>query len=127
LDTSTGSIDFSVKQQQQQQQQQDDTNYGPCYDRGASGQQLSTSLPPPPLMENAFHVSVAPVSQLQNGVPPADVVLIVSIGPILFRNHPIHSRLNPLNNAFVKVSALPPKIGSRRPPFVPLKARPPTE
>jgi hypothetical protein len=39
------------------------------------------------LLENAFHVSVAPVAQPLKGAPPADVVLIVSIGPILFRMH----------------------------------------
>jgi hypothetical protein len=42
--------------------------------------------PPPPTLEHAFHVSVAPITQPLNGSPPADVVLIVSIGPVLFRN-----------------------------------------
>jgi hypothetical protein len=51
----------------------------------SSSQQLPAAVPPPPTLENAFHVSVAPVTQALKG-PPVDVVLIVSIGPILFRN-----------------------------------------
>jgi hypothetical protein len=51
-----------------------------------SSQLLPAAAPPPPTLENAFHVSVAPVTQALKGGPPVDVVLIVSIGPVLFRN-----------------------------------------
>jgi hypothetical protein len=46
------------------------------------------ALPPPPTMENAFYVSVAPIVQQQPGVLPSEVALIVSIGPVLFRKLP---------------------------------------
>ncbi len=51
-----------------------------------TSQPLPAAAPPPPTMENAFHVSVAPITQPLQAGPPVDVILIVSIGPILFSN-----------------------------------------
>jgi hypothetical protein len=59
-----------------------------------TSQPFPAAAPPPPTMENAFHVSVAPITQPLQAGPPVDVVLIVSIGPILFSNSARSTRVH---------------------------------
>jgi hypothetical protein len=82
-----------LQQQQQQQQQHRDPappqivlpNTPRITTHVSQESQGASQPPPPPTLENAFHVSVAPITQPLDSAPPADVVLIISIGPILFR------------------------------------------
>ena len=88
LDTSTALPHLSLSHQQQHADASSRYLQDAADEQAAIGRQAQiATLPPPPLLENAFHVSVAPVAQPLKGAPPADVVLIVSIGPILFRMH----------------------------------------